>query len=142
MDSTLNSTLRLISLPPSSSSLLTKGLVFPKPNAVILRVSIPFFVRKSFTASALRWERDMVAAEIATERLILRPLSLRDCALIQAAARRREVAYRHPLLDPKFHIDSDEYVFTDDEIKQLVDDFIGAAKLAKQAGFTFVDVKH
>ena len=34
----------------------------------------------------------MVAAEIATERLILRPLSLRDCALIQAAARRREVA--------------------------------------------------
>ena len=40
----------------------------------------------------LRWERDMVAAQIATERLILRPLSLRDCALIQAAARRREVA--------------------------------------------------
>ncbi|MCB0062194.1 MAG: NADH:flavin oxidoreductase [Caldilineaceae bacterium] len=52
------------------------------------------------------------------------------------------VAYRHPLLDPKFHIDSDDYVFTDDEIKQLIDDFIGAAKLAKQAGFTFVDVKH
>ncbi|MCB0125031.1 MAG: NADH:flavin oxidoreductase [Caldilineaceae bacterium] len=52
------------------------------------------------------------------------------------------VAYRHPLLDPKFHIDSDDYLFTDDEIKQLVDDFIGAAKLAKQAGFTFVDVKH
>jgi len=52
------------------------------------------------------------------------------------------IAYRHPLLDPKFHVDSDDYVFTDDEIKQLVDDFIGAAKLAKQAGFTFVDVKH
>ena len=34
------------------------------------------------------------------------------------------------------------YVFTDDEIKRLIDDFIGAAKLAKQAGFTFVDVKH
>ncbi len=52
------------------------------------------------------------------------------------------VAYRHPLLDPKFHVDSDEYVLTDDEIKQLVDDFVKAAKLAHQAGFTFVDVKH
>lgn len=52
------------------------------------------------------------------------------------------VAYRHPLLDPKFHIDSDDYIFTDDEIKRLIDDFIGAAKLAKQAGFSFVDVKH
>lgn len=52
------------------------------------------------------------------------------------------IAYRHPLLDPKFHVDSDEYVFSDDEIKILIDDFIGAAKLAKQAGFTFVDLKH
>lgn len=52
------------------------------------------------------------------------------------------IAYRHPLLDPKFHIDSDDYLFSDDEIKRLIDDFIAAAKLAKQAGFTFVDLKH
>ena len=52
------------------------------------------------------------------------------------------IAYRHPLLDPKFHIDSDAYLFSDDEIKTLIDDFIGAAKLAQQAGFTFVDLKH
>ena len=52
------------------------------------------------------------------------------------------VAYRHPLLDKKFNIDSDEYVFTDDEIDELVADFIKAAVLAQKAGYDFVDVKH
>jgi len=33
-------------------------------------------------------------------------------------------------------------VLTDDEIKRLVDDFIAAARLAFEAGFSFVDVKH
>ena len=33
-------------------------------------------------------------------------------------------------------------VFTDDEISRLIDDFIGAARLAADAGFSFVDVKH
>jgi NADPH2 dehydrogenase len=52
------------------------------------------------------------------------------------------VAYRHPLLDEKFHIDSDTYLFTDAEIDALVEDFAKAAVLAQKAGYDFVDVKH
>ena len=51
-------------------------------------------------------------------------------------------AYRHPILDKKFGITDDSAVMTDDEIDQLVTDFIKAARLAHQAGFDFVDVKH
>lgn len=52
------------------------------------------------------------------------------------------VAYRHPLLDKKFNVDDDSYVFTDDEIDQLIEDFGKAAILAQQIGFDFVDLKH
>lgn len=52
------------------------------------------------------------------------------------------VAYRHPLLDPLFGVSDDRAVLTDDEIDRLIGDFVGAARLARQAGFGFVDVKH
>ena len=52
------------------------------------------------------------------------------------------VAYRHPLLDKKFNVDDDSYVFTDEEIEQLIEDFGQAAVLAQKAGFDFVDIKH
>lgn len=52
------------------------------------------------------------------------------------------IAYRHPLLDEKFNITSDETVFTDAEIDALVEDFARAAVLAQRAGFDFVDIKH
>lgn len=52
------------------------------------------------------------------------------------------VAYRHPVLDKRVGVDSDEPVFTDAELDQLVADFVAAAKLAEKAGFAFVDVKH
>lgn len=52
------------------------------------------------------------------------------------------IAYHHPLLDPKFGIAPDAPLFSDDEIKMLIDDFIQAARLAHQAGFHFVDIKH
>jgi len=52
------------------------------------------------------------------------------------------VVYRHPLLDAKFGVRDEAAVLTDDEIDRLIDDFIAAAKLAQQAGFAFIDVKH
>lgn len=52
------------------------------------------------------------------------------------------VLYRHPLLDAKFGVRDDAAIFTDDEIDRLIEDFIRAAKLAHQAGFAFVDIKH
>jgi len=53
-----------------------------------------------------------------------------------------KILYHHPILDAKFGISPDAPVMTDDEISELVDDFITAAQLAQQAGFHFVDVKH
>ena len=54
------------------------------------------------------------------------------------------IAYHHPVLDRKFGIapDDDSAVFTDDEIKRLIDDYITTAKMAQSLGFGFVDVKH
>jgi len=52
------------------------------------------------------------------------------------------IAYRHPYLDTKFGIQSDEVIISDKELVRLVEDFILAAELARNAGFDFVDVKH
>ena len=50
------------------------------------------------------------------------------------------VAYNHPVLDRRFP--GGVRVFTDDELDRLVADFVRAGRLARQAGFTHVDVKH
>ncbi len=52
------------------------------------------------------------------------------------------VAYRHPLLDKKFNVTSDAQMFTDDELKRLIENYIAAAKIAAEAGADFVDIKH
>ena len=51
-------------------------------------------------------------------------------------------AYKHPILDEKFSVDPDDAILSDDELKQLIDDFIAAAQLAEKAGFSWVDIKH
>lgn len=52
------------------------------------------------------------------------------------------VAYRHPILDPKFGVTSDAAVLTDDEVAQLIRDYVEAARIAAEAGADFVDIKH
>jgi len=52
------------------------------------------------------------------------------------------IAYRHPLLDRKFGITSDDAVLSDDELRRIIDDFHTAAKIAADLGYDFVDVKH
>jgi len=52
------------------------------------------------------------------------------------------ILYRHPWLDRKFQIDTGAAMLTDDDLKQLIDDFVNAAQLAGQAGFRWVDIKH
>lgn len=52
------------------------------------------------------------------------------------------ILYRHPLLDEKFSIPDDYPIMTDEQIETLIDDFVVAAKLADEAGFGFVDIKH
>lgn len=52
------------------------------------------------------------------------------------------ILYRHPLLDRRCGIASGHPVLTDGEVRRLVDDFVATARLAADAGFDFVDVKH
>jgi NADPH2 dehydrogenase len=53
-----------------------------------------------------------------------------------------KILYHHPLLDRKFHLPNDFPLMSDDEISQLIDQFVNAAKMVQAAGFHFVDVKH
>jgi 2,4-dienoyl-CoA reductase-like NADH-dependent reductase (Old Yellow Enzyme family) len=50
--------------------------------------------------------------------------------------------FRHPILDPRVGIESDREIMTDEEIEELIEDFIRAAKLSREVGFDFVDLKH
>jgi 2,4-dienoyl-CoA reductase-like NADH-dependent reductase (Old Yellow Enzyme family) len=52
------------------------------------------------------------------------------------------IVYRHPLLDTRFGVKDDSALLADDDIARLIEDFVRAARLAAQAGFAFVDVKH
>lgn len=53
------------------------------------------------------------------------------------------IAYHHPLLDAKFGIDpqDDSIVWTDEQLEQLIDDYVAAAGVAQEAGYRFVDIK-
>src|SRR5215470_4860313 len=44
------------------------------------------------------------------------------------------VAYRHPILDRRFHVTSDAQVFTDEEIGELIGCYVRAAAVARRAG--------
>ena len=50
-------------------------------------------------------------------------------------------AFAHPVLDQRCGASATS-VMTDDELDELVEDYVAAAVLAGQAGFDFVDVKH
>ena len=49
-------------------------------------------------------------------------------------------AYAHPLLDRRFP--AGVPLMTDEDLDRLVDRFINAARMARDAGFAFVDIKH
>ena len=53
------------------------------------------------------------------------------------------IAYHHPLLDEKFQIDPDDesVVWSDEDLEQLIDDYVAAAEVAQRVGFQFVDIK-
>ena len=52
------------------------------------------------------------------------------------------VAYRHPVLDRRSADAEFFQVIGDDDIRDLIGCFVRAAKVAEQAGFQFVDIKH
>jgi len=66
----------------------------------------------------------------------------RFCRPNDNAAFEPRVACRHPILDRKFKVTSDEQVLTDDEVTKLIGDYVKAARTARDAGADFVDIKH
>jgi 2,4-dienoyl-CoA reductase-like NADH-dependent reductase (Old Yellow Enzyme family) len=52
------------------------------------------------------------------------------------------IAYRHPILDKKFGIESDDVVLTDSNVQELIECYIRAARIAADVGADFVDIKH
>lgn len=52
-----------------------------------------------------------------------------------------QIAYTHPVLNPKFGLPMDHPIMTDDQVKQLIEDFVRAAEMADRAGVPFIDVK-
>ena len=52
------------------------------------------------------------------------------------------IAYRHPILDRRFGVRSDDRILADDDLKRLVEDYVGAAVIAEGVGADFVDIKH
>ena len=53
-----------------------------------------------------------------------------------------KILYHHPLLDSRFGIPGDYPVLSDDEIRRIIDRFIGAGRIAEACGAAFIDVKH
>ena len=53
-----------------------------------------------------------------------------------------KILYHHPVLDAKFHLAADVHVFSDGEIRALIDDYVAAARRAHKLGYDFVDLKH
>lgn len=53
-----------------------------------------------------------------------------------------QILYRHPVLNRKFGLKDDYPLMTDDYIDRLIDDFVKAAVIVKNAGYHFVDLKH
>ena len=51
-----------------------------------------------------------------------------------------QVAYAHPQLDARFP--AGVRLLSDDDLDRLVDTFVAAARLAQEAGYGFVDIKH
>lgn len=52
------------------------------------------------------------------------------------------IAYAHPVLDARFHIDPETALLGDDDLRRIIDCFIAAAEMAHRIGFDFVDIKH
>ena len=53
-----------------------------------------------------------------------------------------KIVYHHPVLDRRLGITPEYLVLTDQELKDIIEDFHNAAIITAHAGFDFVDIKH
>jgi 2,4-dienoyl-CoA reductase-like NADH-dependent reductase (Old Yellow Enzyme family) len=66
----------------------------------------------------------------------------RFCKPNQEGRMEPRVLFKHPLLDGRFGPKENIVLMTDSDIKQLIDDYVIAAKRAYKLGFQFIDLKH
>lgn len=66
----------------------------------------------------------------------------RFCRPVEPKRFEPRVAFRHPLLDARFGVTRDDQVFSDTELDDLIGDYVRAARIAREAGADFVDLKH
>lgn len=52
------------------------------------------------------------------------------------------IAYRHPILDRRFQVTSDDPVLSDGEVRVLIESYVQAAQAAADVGADFIDIKH
>ncbi len=52
-----------------------------------------------------------------------------------------KLAYAHPILNPKFGLPMDYPIMADDDVRDLIERYVEAARLADKAGIPFVDIK-
>ncbi len=52
------------------------------------------------------------------------------------------IAFRHPILDRKFGITDSSPVLSDEDIQELIANYVEAAAIAAEIGADFVDIKH
>ncbi len=52
------------------------------------------------------------------------------------------IAHRHPALDTRFGVESEEAILTDMELDDLIHAYVTAATAAAKLGYHFVDIKH
>jgi 2,4-dienoyl-CoA reductase-like NADH-dependent reductase (Old Yellow Enzyme family) len=52
------------------------------------------------------------------------------------------ILYHHPILDKRLGIPGDYPLLSDEDVRRIIEDFQRAARLAHEAGFHFVDIKH
>jgi len=53
-----------------------------------------------------------------------------------------KIAFRHPLTDSRVGITNDDPILSDSDVERLIEHYIRAARVARNAGADFVDIKH
>lgn len=101
------------------------------------------------TAPALANLREVLLAAHSASRAETPPLaglqlthSGRFCRPVEKTRLEPRLAYHHPLLDRKFGIPANYPLVSDSQLDDLLGEYARAARLAQQAGFDFVDLKH
>jgi NADPH2 dehydrogenase len=52
------------------------------------------------------------------------------------------ILYRHPIMDRRMGLPDDYPVLTDGDVREIIEDFHRAARMAADLGFDFLDIKH